>query len=84
MSDESDRCVCGHLSNHHYAVSGRCMRIITRHRSGDLGCTCKAFRPETPAAAFPEGSHDALETQPASSSPIVVQADPSEQENDKG
>ncbi len=42
----SRQCVCGHAENFHYAVSGRCMKIITRHRSGDVECTCRQFREE--------------------------------------
>ena len=47
MSDQ--KCVCGHSESMHYAVSGACMKIITRDSSlkDHLRCSCKVFRVES-------------------------------------
>jgi len=43
---DAPRCICGHAENLHYGPSGRCMKIITRHYSGNVDCTCKLYSPE--------------------------------------
>lgn len=41
------RCLCGHPKNMHFGgQAARCMKIITKHHSGNVACTCKAFTPD--------------------------------------
>lgn len=38
---------CGHSESHHYAVSGRCMKIVKETTPGEIfnnQCGCKKFR----------------------------------------
>lgn len=44
------KCICGHAENMHFGGTRepfRCMKIITKHYSGNVVCTCKEFRPES-------------------------------------
>lgn len=49
-------CICGHSESMHYAISGACMKIITRDSSlrNHLRCTCREFRQDNTQAKSKE------------------------------
>lgn len=54
----AERCICGHELSMHFAISGKCMKVIARDTRGDnhQRCTCREYRSERAPKPSPQSA----------------------------